>query len=926
MENAPRQVFVVSHTHWDREWYLSFNEFRVDLLRVFRGVMEALEQDPAFGHFVMDGQAIVLEDILAVSPGDESRIAALCGAGKLSLGPWYVLPDEFLVSGEAMARNLLIGHQICARFGGAQKVGYLPDSFGHLAQMPQLLRQAGIDSFIYTRGNGDEIDELGHEYEWEAPDGSTVLAINQCGGYCNGGGLGYQEIWHAHTRRELSLERAVEQVGELFEKMAPLSRTPIRLLNNGCDHFPVQRDCGRILAALGLAFPDVEFKHGSFADYLAALRASGFEGRRFRGELLGGKQHHILSGVWSARMPLKQANDECQHLLARILEPTLAALHFLHGQDYPVGLINDAWRRLLANHPHDSICGCSTDTVHREMMPRFAGVRETAERLLSRGLDDLAPRFARHAESDRDTVLTVFNPLPFRRDEIVERLVILQPLGYDLDRLALFDEQGEALPFTILNRQFVERFWGIDYRAQLHGAEQLERFAVYAEHFGGRILRPDSEAESADCFLHIQFEARDLPGLGHASYCLRESDAPPAPAGMPPVTVSGATIENGLVSVTLHGDGSLDLTDNRDGRSWRGLHRLVDDEDAGDEYDHSHCDAPLTLSTEGLTGELRCLESTPYRAVMECALRFPLPAALAADRRSRLSERRGCPLRVRVTLRAASPLVDVETLFDNRVEDHRLRAEFRTAIDTDRLLSDGHYLIADRPLAPPAGEDWVQPHPGTYPQQDYSLLQDGVGGLALLARGLPEIMPLAGAEGAGISLTLLRAVGWLSRDDFASRRSSNAGPTLHTPEAQCPGEHRCRYALLPFQGDHLAANVKGASEAWRSPPLTSQGVEDGRQPGGTGLLENLNPRCAVTAVKRAEDRDSLIVRLVNLDSSPTIAALRLGVPVDGIWRSNLLEEREQQYTEGLAGAVFEREIAGHRILTLEFELAPPASR
>jgi alpha-mannosidase len=196
-------------------------------------VLELLETDREFRHFLLDGQAIILEDYLEVHPEDEERIRTLVEAGKLSIGPWYILPDEFLVSAEATVRNLMIGRQVCRRFGAVQRVGYLPDSFGHIAQMPQILRQCKIDSFVYTRGNGDEIDRLGLEYVWEAPDGSDVLAVHQWRGYCNAGGLGFSRGEDAQTRREPDTERAVEQVRELIGEMSQRSRTGILLLNNG---------------------------------------------------------------------------------------------------------------------------------------------------------------------------------------------------------------------------------------------------------------------------------------------------------------------------------------------------------------------------------------------------------------------------------------------------------------------------------------------------------------------------------------------------------------------------------------------------------------------------------------------------------------------------------------------------------------------
>ncbi len=150
----PRRAYLVSHTHWDREWYLPFHRFRVHLVDVVRRALDALENDPDFHHFLLDGQSVLLEDYLEIHPEDRPRLSRLVETGALAVGPWYVLPDEFLVSGESLVRNLLVGDRIARQVGPPQKIGYLPDSFGHIAQMPQLLRLAGIDTFVFTRGTG----------------------------------------------------------------------------------------------------------------------------------------------------------------------------------------------------------------------------------------------------------------------------------------------------------------------------------------------------------------------------------------------------------------------------------------------------------------------------------------------------------------------------------------------------------------------------------------------------------------------------------------------------------------------------------------------------------------------------------------------------------------------------------------------------
>jgi alpha-mannosidase len=913
---------VVSHTHWDREWYLTFHRFRGMLVNVVQEVLERLERDDAFEHFLLDGQSIILDDYLQVRPEDESRIAAFVRRGALSIGPWYILPDEFLVSAEATVRNLMLGHAVGGRVGPVQKVGYMPDSFGHIAQMPQILRQAGIDSFIYTRGNGAEIDDLGHEYWWEAPDGSEVLAINQCGGYCNAGGLGLVEGWHAHTQREVDPALAVEQVRKLFDNLAVRSQGDIYLVSNGCDHYPPQRKLGPILAALREAFPGTAFHHASLADYLGAVRAAGFVTHRYTGELAQGRLHFILSGVWSARMYLKQQNDAAQSMLTQYLEPWSSSMHFVHGVAYPAGLAGYAWKLLLQNHPHDSICGCSTDEVHGDMGPRFDGVIQTAEQELRTQLTRLVPSFGRHAAADRDTVLGVANPLPGVRTEVVDRLVVLQPLGYDLERLGLFDQAGRPVPFVIVETQFMERFWGIDYRTQFWYADQHQQFRICRERFPDRMRPAPQHTPGTDCFLTIQFLAQDLPALGHANFVLREcttADDPAPPAGG--VTVTNDTIENQFCALHIHPNGTFDLVDKATGHRYRSLNLLEDTEDVGDEYDYSPCEHSETVTAHGVSGQTTIVEATGLAGAIETTFALMLPARIQDDRRRRSEDRVACTVTTRVRLTRGSPLVDVETTFENRAEDHRLRVAFPTGIESDTVVSDGHFFLNRRPVEHPDGANWVQPPPGTYPQQDFSLVEGQGRGLAVFNRGLPEIqaVPTAPPEsGVVLSLTLLRAVGWLSRDDFPTRKFANAGPTLATPDAQCLGQHRFSYAVVPFHGDCISADIKSVAARWRTPVLVVQGVADNAVAGGVSFLRKATSSTAISAVKRHADRDTLIVRLYNLTANHVDETLTLGRNIVAAWTVDLLESRQGELVA--AGRLLRVTLEPHRIVTVEIAL------
>ncbi|MFH1688971.1 MAG: glycoside hydrolase family 38 C-terminal domain-containing protein [Candidatus Eisenbacteria bacterium] len=927
MSPKKRTAYIVSHTHWDREWYLPYHRFRVSLVRVVDQVLDALENDESFEHFLLDGQCVALEDYLEARPEEAGRIEALVRSGALSIGPWYVLPDEFLVSGEATVRNLLVGHAVAGAIGPVQKVGYMPDSFGHIAQMPQLLRRSGIDSFIYTRGNGDELEELGLEYTWRAPDGSEVLAVNQWGGYCNASALGFEEMWHALTRRDINTQRAVEQVGDLLERMGKRTNCDALLLNNGCDHHPPQKGFGTILKSLREAFPNVEFVHGTVSDYVAAVRESGAAKGTYEGEMLGGRYHHILSGVWSARMRLKQQNDAAQTLLAGYVEPVAAYSHFLLDRPYPHGLIDYSWKLLMKNHPHDSICGCSTDEVHREMEPRFAGVRDTGEQLLSAELEYLAPAFARKAADDAETVICVVNPLPFKRTELIERLVVFQPPGIDSHRLHLYDEEGLSVPFTIVSKRYVERFWAIDYRSELFSSRQGDIFRMYLDHFGDRIVRTEAERDESDCFLTVQFVARDLPALGHANYYFRQEtggdgdESSHRPPSVWAVRVVGNSLENDLVRVTLHHNGTFDIEDKKTGRVYPGLNLYEDTEDIGDEYDYAPAGHSLTLTSADTYGDTRVIEDTGLSARLEVRYDLHLPSALEKNRDHRRPDTVACRTTTRVRLRTGSPVVEVDVDFENRARDHRLRALFPTPVVTDTVLSDGHFLVSERPIDKPDGAEWVQPPPTTYPQQEFSLVSDDRGGVAVLNRGLPEIEATRDGTGeATLALTLLRCVGWLSRDDFAVTRRGNAGPTIHTPEAQCLGAQRFGYAVVPFAGDHIAAGIKNLSLAYRTQVLTKQGVRDQCVPGGTGLLSKTSDAVCVSAVKKHETRDTLVVRLYNLTGSAVREALTLGADVSGAWRTTLLEERLSSLSvdDGRDLCV---ELGPHEIATLEIEFS-----
>jgi len=369
------RVHVYAHTHWDREWYRTHERFRMQMVGVVDRILRVLDSDPRFTTFVLDGQTIVLEDYLDVRPEEEPRVRRLVRAGRLEVGPWYVLPDEFLVSAESLVRNLLEGRRVAARFGDPLAVGYLPDPFGHVAQLPALLRGFGIDNAIFSRGMGDEFARTGSEFRWESPDGTDVLAIVQTSpytnGYCNAELFG-----RGNSPRHA---QPYEAAAELAPYLVDRARTDVLLFAAGCDHETVQPLLPDVVDQLAVQFPDADVRITgldavvvSVRDAERRLAAGGTHLERYAGELRGSRHAPILSSIFSARVPLKQQNDHVQMFLERHVEPLVAiavAAGVRPARDVEP-FLRRAWRLVLENHPHDSIGGCSIDRVHLEMPAR----------------------------------------------------------------------------------------------------------------------------------------------------------------------------------------------------------------------------------------------------------------------------------------------------------------------------------------------------------------------------------------------------------------------------------------------------------------------------------------------------------------------------------------------------------------------------
>ncbi len=776
------EVTVVPHTHWDREWYLPFQRFRLRLVDLLDGLLDHIEQDPSYTHFLLDGQMAVVDDYLELRPGAEPRLRRLAAAGRLAMGPWYILPDEFLVSGETLVRDLALGLERGAAFGGAMPVGYLPDMFGHIAQMPQILSQFGLAHAVVWRGVPAAMTER-TAFWWEAPDGTAVRAEYLPQGYGNGADLPDDAAFVAARMKEFIGEHEQRLGGRL-------------LWMNGTDHQMPRPWLGRVVAEVDAKEPDLSVRVGSLASYLADAPVDDLP--RWIGELRSGARANLLMGVASNRVDVKQAAARAERWLERIAEPMSA----LFADRWPAAELDLAWREVIRNSAHDSICACSHDEVVAAVLHRFDEARQIAEGLTTRALRDLADRLPVGGPA-------VVNVSARARGGIVELELPYPPPGDDsggapqdppvVQVLADAPPQEHIHSITRADAPTV-----VDREIDIHPDITEIEVGQYADGTllitihtdpaeGGPILRRELierlsalAAEQPDGPVEVHLtrpgHRRALTRVDDvAGYGWRTWDA--APSAHPEVEATETGVHNGLVAVQVD---RLTGTFAIDGHA--GMGRLVDDGDRGDTYnwcppaDHRVVDRPTAV-------EVDVVERGPVRGRVVVTRTYPLPERIVDEERvGRVDTRVTTTLEVR----QGEPFVRVGIELDNQSRDHRLRMWFPLPEATTTSVAECAFATVERGLVAEGGPT-ERPLP-TFPSRRFVQ----AGGVTVAHEGLLEYelvdIDIDSGGAHALALTLLRCTGMLSQGPMTTRPLP-AGPEHPLEGPQMQGAFRAQLVL-----------------------------------------------------------------------------------------------------------------------------------
>ncbi len=878
-----RSVAVVPHTHWDREWYAPFQTYRLKLVRLVDELLDLMESDSSYAHFLLDGQLAVVDDYLEIRPENEDRLRALAASGRLTLGPWYILMDEFLVSGETIIRNLQKGILRGSAFGGVMEVGYLPDMFGHVAQMPQILAQSGLDHAVVWRGVPSAVDRTA--FVWTAPDGSSVRAEYLVAGYGNGAAL------------PEDAKQLVRRLGSMVDEFTGYLRPgePL-LLMNGSDHLRPQPWLGRVVAEANALQDDLDLSVTSLSEYLATTSSDGLV--EWHGELRSGARSNVLMGVASNRVDVKQAAARAERSLEQLAEP-LSAL-FLPPRRWPAPFLDVAWTLLIRNSAHDSVCACSADDVVDAVLHRYAEARHVGE-----GLTEQALAAVGHSMAAAGTV--VVNPSARTRSGMVD--VVLPALddpGPDVQVLS----ERTGIPGTLtLHGETLRNMLGllqgsrIDEDAYITDVSLVETeagldvtLAIGPEHRDGvpvdevkrelyslLTARPDTEVRlivDQPPVRRVLARTAGVPGFGWTRFAAAALAHPVHVSGDP---VTGCTLTNGLVSVVVDpADGTFAV----DGIP--GYGRLVDGGDHGDTYNYSPpnhdtvVDSPTSVTL--VPGE-----DGPVRARLDIVATYEWPEFVDGATASRHGST-SVTVTTSLELRADEPTVRVRTRFTNPSRDHRLRVHLPLPTPATTSQAESAFTVVERGLtAEGRAEEFGLP---TFPSRRFVR----AGGLTVVHEGLLEyelVDVVGSADGSGpvastLALTLLRSTGMLSRLGMTFRPLP-AGPMDPLDGPQMLGPVDVHYALCVAEVDPFAlvddvllplcvsGSFGGGDRPERGTELTVEGAEVSSVRRVADALEVrvFNPHDDATTV-RVPGRSGWLVDLRGRAVAPFEGAFDLG--------------------------------------------------
>ncbi|MFK4964702.1 glycoside hydrolase family 38 N-terminal domain-containing protein [Lactococcus garvieae] len=808
---------IISHTHWDREWHKTFQEYRVRLVSFFDNLIDLLEKDSEYESFLMDGQTVVLEDYLQIKPYKRQQLEQLIKNGRLIVGPWYIQPDEFIPSGEMQIRNLLVGQTVGSEFGANMQVGYLPDSFGQSAQIPQLLNGFGIEHAVFWRGiTEEECKNL--DFIWQSDDGSQVKTTVLADGYGN-----------ARLFND-SLKNNIQIVEENLERLYEKSNKENLLLMCGFDQRKANASLPQIVKDLnGHYGGEHTFKISTLPEYLE--KAFQTENKEIvSGEFRKGKHMRVHVSIGLTRSDIKQANYQAQTSLVKIAEP-LASLASMHGLEYQKELFTQAAKYTLQNQAHDSISNVCTDATHREMSLRYENAQQISNLLANDALDYMTNQID---FQDIGQPIVLFNLTSSKRN-VLEKIQVTT----ELENFDLLDNKKNKVPFEILSKEVTNQ-----------NDKQIE--------IG--VKNKDKILYQYELLINLTFE-----GWGYQTIYLVEGQEEQEKSKSPIYDELTQSFVTDYYTLEIQKNGQLSYIDKKTGERFDSLNSFVENGNAGDEYDYSPPVQDQKVSAHNHQPEIQILHNSATFSEVKLVYRFDVPRETNGQERSKevISQH----IETSLMVKKDSPKVEIKTWIDNQAKNHRICVQFDSNEASDEHFSEQQFgpITRRNTIDNPnqwQEENWEERYYPIYPQQRYTGFDKDNGKLLVLNKGLVTYEILEHQGKPRLSLPLITTMDYMGKQDLLDRPGRRSGLHVATPDSEMIGQYTYEYAFLFVQPEE---NMIAHVEAYQMPLMSKQSTSKAK---GTladhfTLHSISHSNVEVMALKKAENRPAYIFRLVN---------------------------------------------------------------
>lgn len=625
-----------------------------------------------------------------------------------------------------------------------------------------------------------------------------------------------------------------KRLDSYFDVLEKASVTKEILLPNGHDQMPLQQNIFEVMEKLREIYPQRKFVMSRFEEVFEQIEAQRESLAILKGEFIDGKYMRVHRTIGSTRMDIKIAHARIENKIVNLLEP-LATLAWTLGFDYHHGLLEKMWKEILKNHAHDSIGCCCSDKVHREIVARFELAEDMADNLIRFYMRKIADNMP---QSDADK-LVLFNLMPWPREEVINTTVRLRGSQFNLR-----DGRGQPVPYFIRHAREIDP--GL-----------IDRQIV---HYG-----------NYDPFMEFDIQISQIvPSMGYRTLYIEANQ--PGNVVTPKSKTEGI-LENAFWQIALNEDGSLRLVDKDSGVRYDRVFQIEEGSDDGDEYDYSPAKEEWAITSANAKPQYDIIhEAWQSRAIIRYEI--AVPRNLSERRAKQCSGRVG--VETVITLSHNSRRIDADINLDNQADDHRIRVLIPTPFNTDVVLADTQFGSLTRPVKDCAMNVWQQegwkeaPVP-VWNMLNYAVLQEGRNGIAVFSEGLRKF-EVIGEENKTFAITLLRGVGLLGKEDLLLRPGRPSGIKMPVSDSQLRGSFSCRLSLFSYIGTPVTAGVAQQARAWLTPvqcynkiPWDAMKLNKAKfnVPESYSLLKMPPVGCLISALKKAEDRQELILRLFN---------------------------------------------------------------